>query len=234
VGLRNRATLFEYNAAGHLLGWRPATSEATYYCMYTETAFVEGRIGYGSNRLSTHYGTTPLTLEPDVDYAFFKCQMFEGFPDGNWMKAIEGEDYVILNGKAHWNLSSAQWHCQIRNNKHFLTYYIDNDAQDGLLVFSIQANEEDPFAPANRVLEIPPGKLDIFLNGRPLIWGIDATLKWPQVVVWNKRYLVDGPVQRLVIRGTGLPEMDESGKFVLQQPIDKGFVSWGQISRNGR
>lgn len=234
AGLWNNATIYEYDAGGRLLGWSPSRGSTTYACRYPNCAFVEGRIGIGSNYLSTVYGIAPSDISPDYDYGFFKAAMVQGRPSSTWQKANEGEDYVLLNGKVYWNLSAAQWHVCVKNNQHFLSYVIDQDATDGLTIFSIQANEDDVFAPENRVLSIPVGKLDIFMNGYPLIEGVDYFVNWPTVVVCAKRYYVSEGSQRVVVRGTGLPMVDEDGKFVREKPLDSGFVQYGQLSHNKR
>lgn len=234
IGLQHRATIYEYDANGRLLGYRPTTNTRTYLCQYDTCAFVEGRVGYGGNYLSTKYGTAPVTLEEDIDYGFYKRVMVDGEPTGDWLPAKAGTDYSIVNGVAHWNLDSRSWYCAVRDNKYFLTYTIDNDAQDGLLIFSLQANEDDPLAPANRVVDLLPSKVEVFLNGHPLIDGVDINRIGSQFVVCNKQFLSSAPVQRLVIIGTGIPQVKPEGGFVYEKPLDVGYVAWGQISRNKR
>lgn len=234
IGLQNRATIYEYNVNGRLLGWYPATNTRTYNCTNNDCAFVEGRVGYGGNYLSTKYGTKPVTMEADVDYGFYKRVMVDSLPTGEWLPAVIDVDYKILDGVAYWNLDERSWYCAVRDNKYFLSYFIDNDAKDGLLIFSLQSNEDDPKAPANRVVELLPSKVELLLNGFPIIEGMDYTRIGVRFVVWNKQYLVNGPTQRLAIIGTGIPQVAAEGGFVFEEPLDKGFVSWGQISRNKR
>lgn len=234
VGLQDNATIFEYNEHGHLLGWYQTYGTTHYTCRNANTVFVEGRIGLGGPSLSTVFGTAPLTLNPDLDYFFMKVQIWNGEITGEWEAAKEGTDYVIRDGRAHWNLDSANWLCVIRNTEKFLAYTLDLDATDGLMIFSVQSEEANEYEPANRVEAVPYGKLDLWLNQRPLIENIDYVVRWPQVVICNKEFISTAPLQRVTVRCTGLPMVDEQGKFYRQLPLDVGFVQYGQLSRNNR
>lgn len=233
-GLQRDATIFEYNAQGRLLGWHQTYGTTNYTCRNAQCDFIEGRVGLGGPTLSTHFGTTPYTVDPDVDYFFMKVQIWNGVITGQWEQAIEEVDYVYRDGKVHWNIDPVNWLCVIRNNKHFLTYTTDLDATDGLMIMSVQSEEDSAYEPANRVESVPYGKLDVWLNGRGLIENIDYVVRWPQLVICNKEYISVEPLQRVTIRCTGLPMVDENGMFYRQLPLDVGFVKYGQLSRNNR
>lgn len=232
-GLWNRATIFEYNSSGHLLGWYPAMGSRTWFCVNPNCAFIEGRVGIGSTYLDTDYAARQTVLNPNYDYAFFKVPYQGGKPGKNWQVAVKGTDYVIIDGVCHWNLDPAGWYTAVRSNSHFLTYAIDVVDSDGLLVFSLQSQEDDPAAPANRVTEILPGKIDLIMNGRALIKGLDYFRKGPQFVITNKEFRRADGKQRIVIRGTGLPRLVD-GEWVEESPVDQGFIAYGMISHNRR
>lgn len=234
AGLQRDATIFEYDANGLLLQYNQIYGATHFSCRDTLASFVEGRVGIGGVHLSTNFGTAPYVLNPDYDYFFMKVQIWNGTITGEWEQADLQTDYVIVNGVVHWNLDDKSWLCVIRNNHHFLAYDIELDATDGLMIFSVQSEEASDYEPANRVEAVPYGKLDLWLNGRSLIENIDYVVRWPQVVICNKEFIVAAPTQKVTIRCTGLPEVDADGKFVRQLPLDYGFVKYGQLSRNNR
>lgn len=234
AGLQVDATIYEYTSQGLLLGYYQTYGTTHYYARNSNCAFIEGRVGIGSASLSTNFGTAPYTLNSDYDYFFMKVAVWNGAITGEWLPAIKGVDYKITNGVVNWNLDSATWLCVIRNNHRFLAYHIDLDATDGLMIFSVQSEEANNYEPANRVEAVPYGKLDLWLNYRPLIENIDYVVRWPQVVICNKEFIAKALTQRVDIRCTGLPQVDANGAFFRQLPLDVGFVSHGQLSRNNR
>lgn len=234
VGLQSDAAIYEYNASGHLLGWHQTYGTTHYTCRDSTAAFIEGRVGVAGVKLSSQFGTAPYDLDPNIDYFFMKVQIWNDQITGEWEAAVKDEDYVILNGRAHWNLDSTKWLCVIRNNRHFLTYTVELDTTDGLMIMSVQSEEASNYEPANRVEAVPYGKLDVWLNGRSLIENIDYVVKWPQLVICNKEFISTELLQRVTIRCTGLPMVAEDGKFYRQLPLDVGFVKYGQLSRNER
>lgn len=234
AGLQSTATIYEYDVNGLLLGYYQTQGTTHYSCRNTNAAFVEGRVGYGGPNLTTVFGTTKYTLNPDWDYFFMKAQIWNGALTGDFVQAVYGTDYVIRDGVAYWNLNATEYLCVIRNNEYFLSYDIQLDATDGLMVFSVQSEEASDYEPANRVESVPYGKLDIWLNRRALIENIDYVVKWPQVVICNKEFISTAALQNVTIRCTGLPQVDADGEFYRQLPLDVGFVQYGQLSRNNR
>jgi len=233
-GLQREATVYEYDKDGLLLGYYQTYGTLHYGCRNDNAAFVEGRVGFGGPNLSTVFGVAPVTINPDWDYFCMKVQIWNGEITGEWEAAILDKDYVIRNGEIRWNLDGKAWLCVVRNNKNFLAYDIELDARDGLMIFSVQSEEANEYEPANRVEAVPYGKLDLWLNRRPLIEGIDYVVRWPQVVICNKEFLRLADTQLVSIRCTGLPMVDAEGKFYRQLPLDVGFVQYGQLSRNNR
>lgn len=231
MGLQLLSTIFEYSQDGRLLGYRSVEGAGRYVCSFSDCHYVEGIAGKGNRRQGTFFGAGPHKLDPDWDYGWYKKPKVAGVPTGDWLVATP-EDYTVdSSNQGWWNIDSRSWHLVIRTNRDFLLYEIDVDARDGLSIFSIQAIEENVHEPFNHVEDLPYGQLDVFLNGHPLVRGIDYTGNWPQFVITNVECLKPGGLQRLTLRCAGLPET-QNGKPINRTPTEIGFVKHGKLSRN--
>lgn len=233
VGLQGKATIFEYDQSGVLLGARKTEGTIYYICTYPNCHYVEGRIGHGQSKQGTLFGDGPHQLNPDWDYGFYKKVKSNGQLVGDWIVADPSEYTVDSQNRAWWNISDLEWLLVIRSNHDFLWYEIMVDARDGLSIFSIQSIEEDPSEPFNRVEDLPFGQLDLFLNDKPLIRGLDYTGEWPRFVIANVEHVNPTGLQKISVRAMGLP-FNKDGKPVDSVPTEVGFVQFGKLSRNKR
>jgi hypothetical protein len=77
---------------------------------------------------------------------------------------------------------------------------------------------------------IPPGRLDLWLNNRRLVKGLDYYINYPELVIVNKEYLLDGPTQNVSFRAYGFCNPDMS----IRGSKQVGFVENGLLSYNGQ
>jgi hypothetical protein len=77
---------------------------------------------------------------------------------------------------------------------------------------------------------IPSDTLDLFMNGRPLIEGIDYYVQWPEIVV-VKRITVAMTNVEFVVRHYGV---SLSKRFDHRLPRELGFTKTGIISADGK
>jgi hypothetical protein len=119
-----------------------------------------------------------------------------------------------------------------RSNQNILAYSLSLPLTSGLLQFSLTERVTRNGKIFTEVMQIPMRKLEIFLNGRKLIRGLDYYVVFPKVVICNKNYLLkDGSGnQNISIRFSGLCDAN----MQLDNPEDYGFVQYGVLSKNNR
>lgn len=231
-GLQVNSTMFEYGPSGKLLGFYYHTAGAEYTPINPATTLVEGIVGKGAYKMSVVFGEDEVLVDPAHDTRFYTAPIENGHVLHDQWTDVTGDDskYMIVGGKAIWLTDPTITATAVKSDKEFLAYDLTLSPNNGLLKFSIDGDAIYPDTTAHGVMHIPVGTLDLWLNGRALIEGLDYFVEWPQVVVTNKAYLVTGPTQKITVRGTGFCRPDMS-----REPAkEAGFVEYGLLSRNNR
>jgi hypothetical protein len=133
--------------------------------------------------------------------------------------------YSIVDGVATWAVNSMSY-TLVRTNKTTLLYTVEFDLSDGLMEFNLYSRRLINGVNTMRVLEVPMGELDVFLNEHLLIENLDYFVKYPTVVVVNKEYIVEGSKQTVVVRFKGLCSSD----LKLTDANEFGFIMGGVLS----
>lgn len=229
-GQWTESTVYEYNAEGKLIGWHIHDNSLQYPIRDPLCRYIEAYAGRGGVGLSTVYDQKVVTLEKGVDYRYYVADIRNGVPRNNWRDVSGDESFVtVANGKATWNVDLAKYNVCVKNSKNFLSYTLDLNYRDDLLAFSVNVSEiKVGLVPATGIMDIPPGQLEVFLNGSGLVKDIDYYVQWPMICIVNKSYLVSGPVQTAVIRGRGFCKSDLS----LEEVRDSGWVAYSKLSHN--
>lgn len=232
-GLQQGSTMLEYDATGKLLGFYYYPAGYAYSANNSNCAWVEGIVGHGSAQLSTTHGTNYQTLDPTRSYRYYKQQLVGNVPTGPWVDVTGGSDYVLVNGQVVWQLDPTQWVWSVRDDSTFLAYTYTMTPSDGRFLFTVTSTEVWNGQAINGTMQVPPGQLTLFLNGRILIENLDYVVQWPQVCINNKTFLNYNGVgavgsQVVTVLGTGFCNSDLSRDL----PEDVGFVSYGEASRN--
>lgn len=227
-GLQESSTAFEYDENGLLLEINTHKNGVQYLLgNQTKTKLVEVLSGEGGMGFETWFGSNPVPVDPNYRYRVYRTA--KGYPSGkrDWEDITDKGDYQIVGGKIVF-LETVIYDYLVVSDRKFLAYQIRLNYRDHLLKFSINAqNSDGDIEP----LEFVPGRITLWLNSHRLIEGVDYFVKFPQIVICNKRYLDQTKdEQYVVVCCNGFA--DENKK---RDPSgDVGFVKFGTLSANDR
>lgn len=233
VGVADNATVFEYNQFGLLLGYYKHKQTIKYYPRNKECIFVEAYSGEGQDDITIHIGNQPFDLKEETAYRFYlaKTELESNLSRvvGDWKDATN-DSRILVDGTRctfrHDNLNEIG--VCIGDDK-FLCYDIELDGTDGIYDFAITYGIEH-----TRKLIIPPGKIDIWMNGRALVEDIDYYIDFPNVIITAKRYVNDDNAkQKVTVRCMGFP-FTHQGVLKRVKPTETGFVQYGEVSVNAK
>jgi hypothetical protein len=118
----------------------------------------------------------------------------------------------------------------VRSDANSLGYMITKLFPDGVISFDLTKIVTKNGQTGIQAMDVPAGELDIMMNARGLTEGLDYFVKWPKVVICNKKYLVDpaNTAQQNAVRFSGFCKSD----LTRQLPEDNGFLKYDLLSRN--
>ncbi|ARV77190.1 virion structural protein [Pseudomonas phage Noxifer] len=230
------ATVFEFDAAGVLLEWHPHAAGRRYPVRNAATVRVEAIVGKGGNSLNTVYDRAPVPLDLQYNFRVYVVEIYAGVQRGGWRDITDLPNradwgYLDTSGATPrwvWTYDQTKWYGCVRQDNAFLCYPLTISKAMGTLRFSVASYETHQGLTDYKLLEVPFAQLDLFMNGRALIEGLDYTVKWPEVVVHNIEYLDPGAAQLFLVRGHGMCEGD------LSRPVQTefGFIEYGLLSND--
>lgn len=235
-GLQANSTVYEYDSNGYLLGNYQQIIGYAYQCNNPTAALVEVIAGNGTSNLTTQNNVIHPVLVSNQNYRFYVAPMQAGNIIGPWIDVTSNSQYyTVANGIVTWVIDTTLFATMVRDDITFLAYNYQMTPSDGIFRFDITSTEiyGNSNQGINAPMRVPPGKLELWLNGRAIIENVDYFVEWPQVCIVNTNYLIantDGSIaqQTVSIRGTGFCNSDLS----RPAPADVGFVEYGMMSRN--
>jgi hypothetical protein len=229
--LQYRSTVFEFDSDGHLLGWYVHTLGASWTTRNAKTVLVQIISGYGVRQLDEKYGQQTGTIDNNLDYRMYTCTIVNGLPDNLWRDVTDSALYTVSGTGLNWLTSPVTTYTMVRSNRDFLCYNLSLPIQSGVLQFSLTSDQDRGHGPSNTVMQVQMGELDLWLNGKALVEGIDYIVNFPRVVIISKKHIQPNqPMQAITVRFCG--HCDEN----LERAVlgDRGFVSHGVLSNNNR
>ena len=230
VGLQDCSTAYEYDENGLLLEWHQHSYGSVYAARNDATRLVEMVFGFAAEGAQTWWGEMTHAIPNGYNYRFYRCGKLNGVIDNNWSDRTESADYIVANNQVTWAINPNAYYPLVRGNRNHITYELDYLVVDGLIRFALREYRED--LQAYRTMAVPPGKIEVFLNGKSLIEKLDYFVEFPQITIVNKEYLNDPEnlTQKVVVRMTGFCDSDMKHEVVSQI----GFVEYGVLSKNNR
>jgi len=231
-GLQINSTMFEYDADGVLLERHNQVNDVNYFPHNNAAVIVEGVMGEASDGFDSVFGQHTQTLNPYYTYRMYKTRIVSDVVDNAQWEDVTGTDDYTIDGDnlLTWLVDEVSYYTCVRSDKNILIKEFDVEPSDNLIVFDIVSKETHSGHDYTLPLSIPMGKLDIWLNKKYLIENLDYYIKWPQVVIVNKEYLVTDTPQSVLFRGTGFCRTDmtvnpaEEFGFVYNQALSKNTI----------
>lgn len=223
------ATIYEYDGDGSLLGYYPSTNRNEWFTVNAHAALIEPVVGIGSHSPSVFFGKDDIYIDPRFGYRVYKAGVFEGVIQDDWYDITGSDQYEIVNDRLVWRGGASDYMLQVRTDEKFLTYSLNLNTIAGTLYFDLTEVVDGQ----HRVMTIPAGQLDIWLNGKSLIQGLDYVLKFPRVFITSKEHLAQpagSSIQNVDIRFHGFCTSD----MKVRLPEDYGWIEHGYLSNNNR
>jgi hypothetical protein len=233
IGLQNNSTVYEYDSEGVLLGYHYHLKGSQYLASNPLTRMVEVVSGKGTKRTNTVFGTNNISVPVNSNYRVYMCFNNNGVPNNVWMDVTGTDQYTVTNGKIVWTNHQYDQFLMVRSDSTFLAYDVDLVSVDGTLSLVLMEEEDRGNGFLEYNLPVPMGEIDLYLNGKALINGLDYVVKFPKVHILNKTYLnqpAASEVQKVHVRFTGFCP---SG-LTMTDPDDFGFIQHGLLSNNNR
>lgn len=223
------STVYEYDTNGLLLEWHRHTHGFSYIPRNAACRYVEAVMGRGT-RLIDDNDDPVVPLTKHIGYRYYLGDDM-GSGVTHWRDVTGTSEYAATDFQAQW-LNTGGEKRLVRSDKTFLAYEFEQHVEDGLLAFHLTKDVFTGLVNQAVPIDVPLGELDLWLNGHPVIEGLDWHVKDGFVVVCNRDWLVSPTTdpQRIAVRWTGFCQAD-------LQPTPKnefGFVIHGKVSVNNR
>lgn len=231
--LQNQSTAYEYDSDGHLLGWYLHPVGSRYSCFNNTCAYVEMIGGLGGDHLDEHYNTHNAPANSKHSFRVYECKSTAGVPNNKFIDITDtSSKYEFSNGRFIWLDTNPANYPMLRSNARFLAKDYSLNVTNGEIRFSLTSLQKRGPVWTEWVMQVPMGDIDVFLNKRPLIRNLDYVIKFPEIVIINKKYLInpESQPQEIHVRHTGFCtktlELDDDG--------DYGFIVHGVLSDNNK
>lgn len=232
-GLQTGSTVYEYDANGLLLGWYFHPVGSRYTCFNDTAAKVEIIMGHGGDSLDEYYNEYNVAKNPKHSFRVYECETLNGVPDNKFIDVTNDlNKYHVANNRIIWTEPNPSRYPMVRTDARFIAQDISQVVSNGSLKFTLTSKQKRNNTWSTWIMQVPMGKIDVFLNGKSLIRNLDYIVQFPEVYIINKEYLInpESDPQQIHIRLTGFCSSDL--KFESQG--DAGYIEYGFLSNNSK
>jgi hypothetical protein len=224
--MQNNSTLYMYDAAGKFMLEMVILNYSSVNIPSGVTS-VEFVPGHASNEVTiTGVDSVQLPLDDKVEWRLY----VKLYAKSTWQDMTDdSSSYTIdQNRVLTWTNPAAIEQMLLRTSKSHLLHKFTLDPDSGNLEFKLsEFRTPTGQVKQHKLLEVPFGDLDIWMNGMYLIEGLDYTVEFPQVVITNVNYIVSGS-QSIVYRFSGFCSSD----FKFNTLQERGWTQHGLVSTN--
>lgn len=232
-GLYENSTAYEYDQNGNFLGSHYHQQGTQYLATNDNTRLVEMISGRGTYQPDVRFGIDNILLPLNDNYRVYMCYIVDGFPNNDWRDITGSNLYHVENNTLIWGDVETGQFLMVRTDTTFLAYDFELEMTGGAFYFTLSEQEDRGDGVKDYALPVPLGELDIYLNGKSLINGLDYIIQFPKVFIVNKSFLAqpaDTITQQLHIRFTGFCNSD----LTMDAIDDFGFIQHGLLSNNNK
>lgn len=218
----NGATVYEYNGLGDLIDSNTIEKVSKYPIQNPATRYVEIYNGMGGDNMGTVFDVQELEIPEGVEFRTYITDKWSDQRYGDWVDVTgDTTKYTYIGGKLTWTVDKRIYKTAVRTDDKFMSVEFEIARRDKVMVFTIVADGlYIGRGPLTGWLEIPPGEIDVFLNRRLLVEGIDYHVNWPEICIVNKTQMVSSLSQQIMVRAKGFCNSDLSREL----PRERGFV----------
>lgn len=230
-GLYENSTAYEYNANGLLLGWYYHEVGTFYPCTHSQTKYVEMVSGKAAEWIDEVYDQKVQTLDPNLNYRMYVCDVISGIPQNNWKDVTNTGMYAVVGNELTWIINMSRYRTLVRSDKQVYSKIFTRKFDKGCIEFDLTKLLKIQDTYTIMTQDVPLGELDIWLNSHSLIEKLDYFVQWPKVVIVNKQFIdqkANEEEQEIAIRFAGFCKED----LTREIPEDIGFVKYELLSRN--
>lgn len=226
--MQENCTVYEYDQDGLLIGRYYHALGVTYTCRNDETYLVETIGGEADRFLDATYGQSSVAIDSQYNHRAYLCTLFGQEPAWDWVDVSNSGIIDSGNGKIDFRIDETIDYPAVISDRKFLGYGFTMNDVNGVYTFTVTSYETHFSETEMRIATIPPRRLDLWLNGHPLIENLDYYVNWPEVTIVNKSYLKPGDEQWIEVRGTGFCNSD----MTMDEARESGFVEHGYLSHD--
>lgn len=232
IRMQHGSTMYEYDSEGLLLEWSQHLGGAVYKPKNPLTAYVEGIVGLGGNRLSEVHNARTLALEESFTYRVYRGSLVGNAVQKDFEDVTGTALYEVVNKNFNWLSPRTVDYPVVMSDERFFARDYKVRSQFGNINITLSTQQNRPTGDGFYAMPVPMGQMDVFLNRHSLIQGLDYFVKFPEVIIVNKEYLVDAMTeeQEIHIRYCGFP----TGDLQNHPDGDVGFIEHGYLSNNNR
>lgn len=219
------STVYEYDAEGKLLGWWYHL-DGLYTCRNNNTRYVEAISGRAGKELDVNYDVVDKVVPRHHSFRYYLEKLDGGgVPTGDYTDVTDDTNVVWKDeGEIlRWNFDDKRYRAlAIGDTKHLVKKEMV-PSDEGVIRVSLTYDEGDI---KGILLPFMFATVEVFLNSRPIVYGVDYKIDWPAITVTNKTYLIPDSEQEVIVRAR-VPASEYS-------PPKTGFVVNGVLSENTR